>query len=123
MKTLSGLLAIILTVGVSFSTLAHPTTPKHPKTKTSATSNSNATIAVSISSLNDAKGLKVSALNETQAPLSVSIFDQEGVAVYTEEIKGEQINRSFNLGSLPAGTYTIFVSSDNYSTYKEISIQ
>ncbi len=123
MKNLSKALAIILTTGISLSAVASNATPKNPKAKHSAIAPTNTTINVTISSLSETKGLKVSALNETSVPVTVSIYDNAGNIVYTEEIANAEINRTYNLASLPKDTYTVFVSSDNFSTYKEVVIK
>lgn len=123
MKKLSRVLAIILTTGISISAFASRTIPKNPKAKHVLVNPTNSTVSVAITSSEDSMGLKVSALNETSIPVTISIYDKDGVIVFTEEISSEQINRSYNLASLPKSTYTVFVSSDNFSTFKEITIQ
>jgi|GEM_PF-771297 len=125
MKNLSKVLAIILTTGVTASAIASVPAPKNPKAKHAsvATRPSNATVNVTISTITENNFLKVSALNETTSPVTISIFDNAGNIVYTEVVKAEEINRNYNLSSLPKDTYTIFVSSDNFSTYKEFVIK
>lgn len=121
MKNLSKVLAIILTAGISVSSLA--STPKKDQPKHASAAAANTTVNVTISPLTETNSLKVSALNEMNAPVTISIFDNTGAIVYTEVVKTAEINRSYNLSSLPKDTYTIFVSSDNFSTYKEFVIK
>jgi len=119
MKNLSRVLAIILTTSISLSAVASNVYPKHDRTKKAVTTTSNATLNVTISPVAETSSVKVSALNETGIPVTISIFDNAGNIVFTEEVKTAEINRNYKLSSLPKGTYTLFVSSDNFSTYKE----
>jgi biopolymer transport protein ExbD len=123
MKNLSKVLAIILTSGLSVSAIASNAVPRNDKPKHTVSVSSNSTVNVTISPLSESNYLKVSALNETSSPVTISIFDNTGAIVYTEEVKTAEINRNYNLSSLPKDTYTIFVSSDNFSTYKEFVIK
>ncbi len=122
MKNLSKVLAIILTSGISVSAFAS-TSLVDIKPKNSKEIKSNTTVSVFIGSVNEAKNFKVAALNESKNPVTITIYDREGIVVFTEELSSEQINRTYNIAALPSATYTVIVSSENFSTYKEIVVK
>ncbi len=126
MKKISRLLAILLTSGISISAMASGNnslkiTPKSKGNPVSPTP-VNTTVSITITALSDQKSFKVSAINETGGLVTVNIYDSEGNTVYSEDINSKEINRTYKLGILPKSTYTLYISSSNFTTYKELTL-
>lgn len=113
MKKLAGLLAILLTVGVSFANAA---------TKKTKPSN-DGTVNVSLTAYGNNKGIILKAANEAKEEVLISIYDTTGETVFNEVQTSASITRNYNLNSLPNGVYTVTVTTDHYTVSKSLDIR
>lgn len=117
MKKIAGLLAIMLTIGVS----AFAMTADKGKIK-ATTADEN--VSVSLVPYANNKGISLKAANEANEEVSVAIYDTAGETVFNETIKSTPaIVRNYNLNSLPNGVYTVSVTTDHYTVTKSLDIR
>ena len=86
--------------------------------------NSFATDAVTVSTNNTAKKVKVAVSQPTLYDISVRVADDKGYVIHHENIKAKtRFGKVYDLSNLDDGIYTITSSSELVSTTKKIKVE
>jgi hypothetical protein len=86
--------------------------------------NTFATDAVTVSTNNSQKRVKVTVSQPRLHDISVSVADEKGYLIYHDNIKAEtKYGRVFDLSNLDDGIYTVTSSNQLVSTVKKIKVE